>query len=62
MDSDCDEADDHEDVCLEISDSDDCDEVVNDSLDELEEWCSNGSRSGVNQGGGNAPPVIVVAP
>ncbi|KAL3770053.1 hypothetical protein ACHAWU_005880 [Discostella pseudostelligera] len=62
MDGDCDEADANEDVCLEISDSDDCDEVVNDSLDELEEWCSNGSRSGVNQGGGNAPPVIVVAP
>jgi hypothetical protein len=58
MDSDCDEADDHEDVCLEISDSDDCDEVVNDSLDELEEWCSNDSRSGGSEGGG----VVVIAP
>ncbi len=41
MDSDCDEADDNEDVCLKISDSDNCDDVVDDSLDELDEWCSD---------------------
>lgn len=63
MDGDCDEADANEDVCLEISDSDDCDEVVNDSLDELEEWCSN-DRSGGTEDGGNGyqEGVIVLAP
>ena len=46
MDSDCDEADDNEDVCLEISDSDNCDDVVDDSLDELDEWCTLTKRGG----------------
>jgi hypothetical protein len=34
---------------------------VNDSLDELEEWCSN-DRSGGTEDGGNQGGVIVVAP
>lgn len=49
MDDDCDEADDNEDVCLEISDGDNCDEIVEDSLDELDEWCDTGRSGG---GGG----------
>jgi hypothetical protein len=39
MDDDCDDADDEDEVCLEISDSGDCDEVVDDALDEVEEFC-----------------------
>ena len=35
----CKHADDDEDVCLTISNSHDCDEVVEDALDELDEFC-----------------------
>jgi hypothetical protein len=39
MDNDCEDADDEEEVCLEISDSGNCNEVVDDALDEVEEFC-----------------------
>ena len=35
----CNRADDDEEVCLEISDSRNCDDVVNDALDEVDEFC-----------------------
>ncbi len=58
MDGDCDEADDNEDLCLEISDGDDCDEIVDDSLDELDEWCTRTEKSG--EGCGDENKIIVV--
>ena len=39
MDDDCEDADDEDEVCLEISDSGNCNEVVDDALDEVEEFC-----------------------
>ncbi|KAL7427062.1 hypothetical protein ACHAXH_002220 [Discostella pseudostelligera] len=39
VDDNCNDADDDEVTCLEISDSNDCNEVVDDALDELDEFC-----------------------
>jgi hypothetical protein len=39
LDNNCKQADDDEEVCLEISDSHNCDNVVNDALDEVDEFC-----------------------
>ena len=47
----CNDADDDEVTCLEISDSNDCEEVVNDALNELDEFCIS-DRGGFDFGDG----------
>ena len=53
LDENCNDADDDEVTCLEISDSNDCDEVVDDALDELDKFCiSDSDRSDYYFGNG----------
>jgi len=51
VDNNCNDADDDEVTCLEISDSNDCEEVVNDALNELDEFCIS-DRGGFDFGDG----------
>lgn len=53
----CNDADDDEVTCLEISDSNDCEEVVNDALNELDEFCIS-DRGGFDFGDGDRDGII----